>query len=55
MVVGYDARHGSLEFARDSAAIFAAAGFDARLLPRLLPTPLLAFAVGGSRRRPASW
>jgi phosphomannomutase len=45
VVVGYDGRHGSREFAQDSAAIFAAAGFDARLLPRLLPTPLVAFAV----------
>ena len=45
IVVGYDARHGSADFARDSAAIFAAAGFDARLLPGLLPTPILAFAV----------
>ena len=45
VVVGYDGRHGSHDFAKDSAAIFAAAGFDARLLPRLLPTPLVAFAV----------
>jgi phosphomannomutase len=45
VVVGYDGRHGSHDFAQDSAAIFAAAGFDAWLLPRLLPTPLVAFAV----------
>jgi phosphomannomutase len=45
VVVGYDGRHRSADFARDSAAVFAAAGFDARIMPRLLPTPLLAFAV----------
>jgi phosphomannomutase len=45
VVVGFDARHGSLDFATDSAQIFAAAGFDARLMPTPLPTPVTAFAV----------
>jgi phosphomannomutase len=45
VVVGFDARHGSADFARDSAEIFAAAGFDARLMPAPLPTPITAFAV----------
>ncbi len=45
VVIGYDGRHRSQEFAYDSARILAAAGFDARVLPRLLPTPVLAFAV----------
>jgi phosphomannomutase len=45
VVVGFDARHGSAAFARDSAEILAAAGFDARLMPEPLPTPVTAFAV----------
>ena len=44
-VVGFDARHGSADFALDSAAILAAAGLQARLMARILPTPLLAYAV----------
>jgi phosphomannomutase len=45
IVVGYDGRRGSDVFARDSAELFAGAGLRAILLPRLLPTPVLAFAV----------
>ncbi|CAN7208218.1 phospho-sugar mutase [Microbacterium sp. LjRoot45] len=45
IVVGYDGRRNSDVFARDSAEIFAGAGLRAVLLPRLLPTPVLAFAV----------
>ena len=44
-VVGYDARHRSIDFAVDTCEILQAAGIDAHLLPTTLPTPLLAFAV----------
>ncbi|MDY0908964.1 phospho-sugar mutase [Microbacterium sp. CFBP9034] len=45
IIVGYDGRRNSHVFAQDSAEIFAGAGLRAILLPRLLPTPVLAFAV----------
>lgn len=45
VVIGYDGRKNSRIFAKDSAEIFAGAGLRAVLLPRLLPTPVLAFAV----------
>ncbi|MWV59614.1 phospho-sugar mutase [Rathayibacter sp. VKM Ac-2754] len=45
VVIGYDGRKNSAVFAEDSAALMAGAGVDAVLLPRLLPTPVLAFAV----------
>jgi phosphomannomutase len=45
IVLGYDGRKNSRVFAIDSAEIFAGAGLRVILLPRLLPTPVLAFAV----------
>jgi phosphomannomutase len=44
-VIGYDGRTNSRVFATDTAEILAGAGVRAILLPRLLPTPVLAFAV----------
>lgn len=45
VVIGYDGRRNSRVFATDTAELMAGAGIRAILLPRLLPTPVLAFAV----------
>lgn len=45
IVIGYDGRKNSDVFARDTAEIMAGAGVKAYLLPRKLPTPVLAYAI----------
>jgi phosphomannomutase len=45
IVIGYDARRNSRAFAELTAAIAAGAGLHAEVLPRQLPTPVLAYAI----------
>jgi phosphomannomutase len=46
VIIGYDARHNSEVFARDTAEIMAGAGFRAMLTDRPMPTPVVAFGIG---------
>ncbi|MCP1771383.1 phosphomannomutase [Neisseria perflava] len=45
VVIGYDGRKNSKIFAQDTAEIMAGAGVKALLLPREMPTPVLAYAI----------
>lgn len=45
VVIGYDGRHGSKQFALDTAAVVEAAGGRALLFDRETPTPVVAFAL----------
>ncbi len=45
IVIGFDGRKNSFEFAKDTAEIMQAAGINAFIMPSIRPTPVLAFAV----------
>lgn len=45
IVIGYDARHGSKDFAHSSAQILAGLGIDALVFASHCPTPVLAYSI----------
>lgn len=45
VVIAYDCRNMSLEFAKESALVLAKYGIKSYLFPRITPTPVLSFAV----------
>ena len=55
VLIGYDARHHSREFAVDSARVIAGAGLSVELLGEALPTPVLAYARAPAALTRGSW
>jgi len=45
VVIAYDTRNGSREFANDAASVFCASGVKVFLFEKVAPTPVLSFAV----------
>ena len=45
VVIAYDGRHGSLDFAHDAAGVLCSLGLKVRMYESVAPTPLGAFAV----------
>lgn len=45
VVIGYDGRRGSSQFASDAASVLAAQGFRVFIFDRIIPTPTCAFAL----------
>ena len=45
VVIGYDARYGSIDFAEETARVVTGSGRRALMMPEALPTPLLAYSV----------
>jgi phosphomannomutase len=45
VIVGFDARPTSRQFAEDTAGVLAAAGIPVRYFPNVIPTPLVAYAA----------
>ena len=52
VVIGYDGRRMSREFAEDTAAVLAAVGIPSHLSPGPCPTPLCAYAIERRRAGP---